>query len=281
MTEETTTTVEAPQTESPQTGTPEKNKISATSMFDNSNSMSRGDKTGQVLEIPTDSPQAESEDTGEWWLNEDTKGTGPRPDWVDKKYGYNVMNQAMANNPAQKYIGELKNKLGTFADWKSPENYDFSEISDKNFRLDVNDTNYNNFIDMLRSHNVPQDFADKIVGFYKEEVTKNLVDVEKEMELLGSNPREQLDSLEKWAKSNFAPRASEWIFGNVKTAEDVSILKEIRASMIQTSIPTGVDTKIPIGTKETLQRDYMQNLEAIKQSPDLQIEWINKFKEFV
>lgn len=275
MTETTTTAVEAPQT-----GTPEANQISSTSMTSTEGLLGVGNDQGKVISVPEDSVQANSGIGEDWYWKEGLKGEGPRPDGLDKKYKTGEA-AIKANSEAQKYIGELKNKLGAFADWKAPENYDFAQFIDNDFNLDTNHANYNSFLSEMRISNVPQSFADKMMGFFKAEMTKNKIDPAKELENLGLNGAEQVKSLERWAETSFSEGTARFIFKNFRTAEAIGYLKEIKAATMQSAVPTGANTAPVLGTRATMMEEYRLALPEIKKNPDLQVAWMKKFQDVV
>ncbi len=236
-------------------------------------------ETGIITNVPK--IEVKSEDPNVWKWNESMTGQGERPTWLDTKYK-NVEEQAKANVESQRYIGHLKQQLGAFSEG-IPENYDFSAVQDDKFKFDTSTNEYSKFVTYLRENKIPQSIASKMVEFHKEIVSKNHVDVNEEIKKLGADGTDQLKSLKGWVESNFSKPVQEWLKTNTKTASDISALKEFRASMVQSPIPTTMSTMAVQQTKESLLKEYAENLykgKKIADNYELQQEYIKRLKEF-
>lgn len=230
-------------------------------------------ETGTVSNVPTDHV---------WQWREGIMGEGEKPEWFDSKKYKTIEEQAKGYSEAQKAIGQLKQKLGTFSSG-APENYDFSKVIE-GVNVDTNSQSFQQFTQFLKENNVPQNFAEKIVGFYKDEISKNKIDKDAELKKIGVDANEQLQRLSSWVQSNFDPSVASWITKNTQTAEDVTALKALRNSMIQASVPVQGVTPTSMNTKESLIKYMQENMykgENLSNNPAKQAEFLKRISECV
>jgi hypothetical protein len=271
MTEEIGTTTVA---SAPQEGSPEASQIHSSTMQNTEGTMAIEGETGKVTGVP--------EEEFKWSWQEGLPGEGKRPDWISEKYD-SVEAQARANNDAQELIGKLKNQLGKYADWHAPEAYDFSEITGDDFAFNKDSAEFKGFTDLMHVNNIPNELANQLAQLYKADQMSNRIDPAEEIKAIGPDAQQQFDALNKWRES-YSDETSEFLRKTATTAEAIRAYKEIRATNIQTSVPTGIGTAPTTVTKEMLLKQYGENLykgDKIADDPDKQREWVKKIKEFV
>lgn len=200
--------------------------------------------------IPDATGQSAGETAAEppkWWLDDDTPGSGDRPVWLPEKY-------KSASDVAKAYK-ELEKKFGT-----APEKYDWSKGAG------WAEPEYEHFQELesyAKSKHVPQDVFDKMlesVGTYLNEFK---VDYTEEKAKLGDNVAERLNVLNNWAKSNFSEDTYHALTANMKTADAVKAIEEMRTKMIEnnTTIPTGNEATAHSGaTLESVQQELTDNI---------------------
>lgn len=204
---------------------------------------------------PNTSNGAESPTANEptWWWDKATPGQGERPDWLPEKY-------KSAEDTARAFK-ELEKRLGG-----APEQYDWSKGSG------WVDPDYQPFHDMAafaKSKHVPQEVMDNMldtVGKYLDEFNINY---DEEKAALGENAEERLRVLNNWAKSNFSEDTYRSLTSNLRTADAVKAIEEMRTKMIEsnTTIPTGNEVSQPTYTMEEIQKEMTDNIETYKKDP--------------
>lgn len=189
-----------------------------------------------------------------WWIDSSTPGNGDRPEWLPEKY-------KSAEDVAKAYR-ELQSKLGT-----APEEYDWSKGDGW---IDLEYEPFQKMAEVAKSKRVPQEVMDTMlesVGKYLDEFK---VDYNEEKAKLGDNAEERLRLLSNWAKSNFSEKAFSALTENMKTAEAVMAIEEIRQKMMdnRTTIPTGNEV---MGegqlTMEEVQQELTDNWKKYKEDP--------------
>ena len=224
---------------------------------------------------------AQAVDASDWFWTESQKGEGPVPDWVDKKYK-SVSEQAKANREAQKYIGELKQRLGTFSEGPPPE-YDFSSVETEDYKVNKQDPLISQFTAWARDAKLPQSVVSKMLEFDKQRSESKKIDYEQEFQKLGPNYNEQLTTFRQWMVNNLPIETQEFLKGKVQTAQDFKAVKMLK-DMTQSYIPTHMATQNKRQTLEELKKEYADNLyqgKKISQNSDLQVEYMKKFKELM
>lgn len=200
-------------------------------------------------------PEQESgADAPKWWLDENTPGSGDRPDWLPEKY-------KSASDVAKAYK-ELEKKFGT-----APEKYDWSKGEG------WVDEDYQPFHDLeafAKSKHVPQDVFDKVLDTVGKYLDEFKVDYTEEKAKLGENAGERLQVLNNWAKANFSEDTYHALTGNMRTADAVKAIEEMRNKMIEnsTTIPTGNEDATTGGLSlEEVQQELNSNFEKYKTDP--------------
>ena len=188
-----------------------------------------------------------------WWVDEGMPGQGDRPGWLPDKF------KTVAD--LGKSYKELESKVGT-----APEDYDLSKAT----WLDPDYTPFQEMKDLAKSKRVPAEVMDKMldsVGKYLNEFTP---DYEAEAAKLGDNAKERLTVLNNWAKSNLSQDSFEALTGNLKTADSIKALEEIRTKMMEgtTVVPNGnTPPDVAPTSVAEIQAEMQANLEKYKTDP--------------
>lgn len=189
-----------------------------------------------------------------WWWDANTPGSGERPDWLPEKY-------KSAEDTARAFK-ELEKRLGA-----APEEYDWAKGDGW---IDMDYQPFHDMAAFAKSKHVPQEVMDKMletVGMFMDEFK---VDYAEEKMALGENAEERLRVLNNWAKSNFSEETYKALTGNLRTADAVKAIEEMREKMINnnTTIPTGNEVAQNSPSLSDVQLELNQNLEKYKSDPN-------------
>ncbi len=214
--------------------------------------MSEGDNNASDGQSTEANGEAGNNGTNEptWWYDKATPGTGERPDWLPAQF-------KSAEDAARSY-SELAKKLGT-----APDKYDFTKGESW---IDPEYEPFQELAELAKSKHVSQDVMDKMfesVGKYLDEFNINY---EEERAALGENAMDRLKLLNNWAKSNFSDDAYKALTSNLKTADSVKALEEVRNKMIEsnTVIPTGNEVAAGAPTLKDVQQEMRENFAKYK-----------------
>lgn len=156
----------------------------------------------------------------EWYWDEGVPGSGERPSFLPSKFKTVV--------EAAKSFVELEKRIGT-----APDQYDLSKAESW---IDPDYEPFEEMAQYLKSRHVPQDAVDKVlesVGLYLDEFK---TDIKAEREKLGENASERLRVLNNWAKSNLSESAYHALTSNLRTADAVLALEELRSKSLGNSV---------------------------------------------
>src|SRR6202453_4584922 len=106
----------------------------------------------------------------------------------------------------------------------TPEEYDLS----KSRYLDKDYTPIQEFLALAKDKRVPKDVVDKMVESIDKYMDEFAVDYEQEAKNLGENAKERLNVLDNWAKANLSKDSYEALTKNLKTANSIKALEELR-----------------------------------------------------
>jgi hypothetical protein len=217
-----------------------------------------------VVDAPTESTTPETVEA-KWWLDANTPGNGDRPAWLPEKY-------KSAEEVAKAYK-ELESRLG-----RAPAEYDFSKGESW---MEFDYEPFKEMADYAKSKHVPQDVMDKMletVGMYLDEFKQ---DYAEEKARLGENADERLRVLNNWASTNLSEKAYKSLTANMRTAEAIEALEEIRIKMLENTVrvPTGNEdlNTSPI-TLASVQQELHENFEKYKSDPLYREQLSKKFE---
>ncbi len=203
-------------------------------------------------EVTTPAPE-QAETPPSWFLDEGRPGMGERPDWLDSKF-------KTAADLAKSYR-ELEKKVGT-----PPDEYDLS----KSKFLDGDYEPIQDFLKLAKDKRVPKDVVDKMVESIDKYMDEFSIDYVEETKKLGDNASERLTVLDNWAQANLSKESYEALTNNLKTANAIKALEELRSKMMSntTLVPNGNDASANnVATLDELRAELSNNLSKYKTDP--------------
>lgn len=189
-----------------------------------------------------------------WWWDEGIPGTGEKPEWYSDKYK-SVAEKARAHSELEKRLGSAPNEydLSKGEKWIEPDYVPFQEM-----------------LDLAKSKHVSQEVMDKMldsVGRYLDEFSPNYAE---EKTKLGEKAEERLQTIDNWAKANFSKETYEALTDNLRTADAVKAIEEVRNKMNSsaTTIPNAnSDSNTTAPTMQEIQSEMNNNLAKYKTDP--------------
>lgn len=186
-----------------------------------------------------------------WWLDDKTPGVGERPDWLPNQFK-KASDVAKSYQELQKRFGEAPNEYSWDAGkgWIEPDYEPFQELAQ-----------------FAKSKRVPQDVMDKMLSTVGKYLDEFGIDYEAEKATLGEKADERLEVLNNWARSNLSENAFHALTSNLRTADAVIALEELRTKMLgqNTIIPGNQSTQSESSySLEDLQHELNQNIDKYK-----------------
>jgi hypothetical protein len=188
-----------------------------------------------------------------WFIDDGIPGAGQRPSWMPEKFK-TVADLAKSNL-------ELEKRLGT-----APDEYDFS----KSRYLDPDYVPFDELKQLAKEKRVPQEVMDKMLESVDKYMDEFKIDDNEEINKLGANAHERLETLNNWAKANLSNESYEALTSNLRTAESVRAIEEIRNKMMSASpqIPSGNTGAITNNVSlDDLKLELTNNLDKYKTDP--------------
>ena len=189
-----------------------------------------------------------------WFIDEGIPGVGERPSWLNEKF-------KSAADLARSY-SELEKRVGTV-----PDEYDISGSK-------YLDDSYGPFQDMLqlaKDKRVPKEVIDAMIGSVDKYFDEFKIDYAEEAKKLGPNAKERLTVLDNWARANLSEAASEALMNNLKNADSIKALEELRGKMMSNTpiVPNGNDgSSSNVATIADLTAELSDNLAKYKNDPN-------------
>jgi hypothetical protein len=176
---------------------------------------------------PTQKSQPEPlTDVPAWNIMEGLPGSGPRPDWLLPKYA-TPFDQAKA-------YPELEKKFGNRD--VAPEKYEFGETS-----IELEDPTIQEYIGWAKEKNLSQDVVGTTVEKFAKYLKSKQPDLDKEIEKLGPDANQKIETIRRWAENNFSENSLKVIGSISKSADAINFLDELRQYQYhnETQIPSG------------------------------------------
>ena len=189
-----------------------------------------------------------------WWIDEGNPGTGERPDWMPEKF-------KSAADIAKSYK-ELESRVGA-----APDKYDTSK-GDSWIEPDYEP--FQEMLSLAKAKHVPQEVMDKMLDSVGKYLDEFKVDPTEERAKLGDKAEERLQVLDNWAKSNFSAETYDALTNNLRTADAIKAIEEVRSKMNAniTTIPNNnQDMTASIPTLQEIQSEMNKNLAKYKTDP--------------
>ncbi len=195
-----------------------------------------------------------------WFIDEGVPGVGNRPDWLGDKFK-TVADMAKSYRELEKNLGQ------------APEKYDFS----KSKYLDPDYAPFQELQEFAKSKRVPQEVFDKMLESVDKYMGEFSIDETEELKSFGD--MDKLKTLKNWAHANLSKEAFDALNTNLKTADGLKALDEIRSKMMSnsTQIPNGNDSISNGSTMDEVQAELQNNLDKYKTDPKYQKEIQAKF----
>lgn len=209
-----------------------------------------------------------SDNNTSWFIDDDVPGVGDRPEWLPKKY-----NSAKALGKA---YSELEKRLGT-----APKEYDFSKGESW---IEPDYEPFSEMAEFAKQHHVPQAVMDKMletVGLYLDEFR---TDISEEKSKLGEDADSRLKVLNNWAKSNLSEQSFQALTSNMRTADSILALEEIRQKMIDGATMIPSEASSGQSSQESLQEyrsELQENYDKFKKDPAYRAKMQKKLESIV
>lgn len=174
--------------------------------------------------MPDERQENVSPESPTWFIDEGMPGNGPRPSWLHDKF------KTVAD--LGKSFTELEKKLGSV-----PDDYDFS----KSKYLDSDYVPFQELKQVAKEKRVPQEVFDKMLESVDKYMDEFSTDYKEEIKKLGDNAKDRLQTLDNWAKANLSKESYEALTSNLRSAESIKALEELRGRMMSTipQVPNG------------------------------------------
>jgi len=199
--------------------------------------------TEDVSEVPTEEKPC-------WYIDEGIPGVGSRPAWLPEKYK-TVADLAKSN-------AELEKKLGT-----APDDYDFT----KSRYLDPDYVPFQELKQIAKDKRVPQEVIDKMLESVDKYMDEFSINDEEEIQKLGENALDRLKTLDNWTKANLSKDSYEALTSNLRNAESIKALEELRGRVMSTTpqVPNGNDGAVHnAASLDDIKMELANNLEKYK-----------------
>jgi hypothetical protein len=172
----------------------------------------------------TITPEAKAADQAAWYYDDNTPGTGERPEWLQSKF------KSVAD--AAKSFNELEKKFGGFKG--APEAYDTSIPELPDFKFEEGDPMLAEFLDLAKKSNASQDFVTKALSHYVNAQNFYAPDPQAELEKIGLNARAEIAQLSEWAGQRLDKNEYEVFKSMVTTADSFKVLQKLRRASTST-----------------------------------------------
>lgn len=189
-------------------------------------------------------------DAGVWYIDEGIAGSGNRPEWLPTKF-------KSVSDMAKSYH-ELEKKFG-----QPPEDYDFS----KSRYLDQDYVPFVELKQLAKEKRVPKDVMDKFIDSVDRYMDEFKSDPEEEIKRLGNNANDRLNILNNWAKANLSESSYKALTKNIKNADAIVALEELRGKMMSNNahVPSGNENAASgAASLDEIKKELTDNLDKYK-----------------
>ena len=189
-------------------------------------------------------------ETPTWFIDEGVPGVGERPTWLADKF-------KTVGDLAKSYI-ELEKKVGT-----APEDYDMS----KSRYIDPDYVPFLELKQLAKDKRVPQEVMDKMLDSLDKYMDEFKTDDAEEIVKLGDNAQERLTTLDNWAKANLSRDSYEALTSNLRNAESIRALEELRGKFMSNTpqVPNGNEQATHnVASLENIKMELQNNLQKYK-----------------
>lgn len=161
-----------------------------------------------------------------WYIDEGIPGVGDRPTWLNEKF--------KTTADLAKSYSELEKKVSM-----PPEDYEFNRSK----HLDPDYVPFQELQQLAKERRVPKEVMDKMLDSIDSYMDEFSTDENEEIKKLGDNAQERLVTLDNWAKANMSKDSYLALKSNLRNAESIKALEELRGKMMSTTphVPNGND----------------------------------------
>ena len=199
-----------------------------------------------------------NQDAAAWFYDENTPGTGDRPEWLQPKF------KSVAE--AAKSFNELEKKFGKFKG--APESYDLTIEDMPDFKFEEGDPVLAEFLDMAKESNASQDFVSKALAHYVKAQNFYAPDPQEEIQKIGVNAKAEIAQLNEWASQRLDKNEYETFKGMVTTAEAFKVLQKLRRVATSTPEVAVTNGHSPNNSKGITERQLLDMIADPKYSSD-------------
>ena len=202
---------------------------------------------------PTNEPQ--------WYLDDNTPGTGLRPDWLPSKY-------KKVADVAKAYT-ELERRLGGFTG--APEAYDFSSLE-----LDENQLVVKELSRVGKELNMSQEGLQKVLGTIASAYeTESQMHLDEQVKKLGRDGERMLTEYKNWTKDYLALEEAERVHEWISSAEDLQTFTKLMAHTHMPNVPTthAMNMANNFETVSELRKEMAQNVSRFDSDPAYRADW--------
>lgn len=218
------------------------------------------EESGEVENTEQTGQGTEGDDPS-WWIDENTPGTGERPDWLGEKF-------KSAADLAKSYR-DLEKRVGM-----APESYDFS----KSQYLDPDYAPFQELQELAKQKRVPAEVMDKMLESVDKYFSEFTPDYTEEAKLLGEDAPARLKILDNWAKATLSEESVRELQSSLKTAGAIKALEELRAKTMSdaTKVPNGNESTENGTTLDDMRNELSNNLEKYKTDSKYRADYQNR-----
>ncbi len=240
--------------------------------MDDEISLLDGAATEGAVDASTDAPAT---DTPAWMLSDGVNGEGDRPEWFNDKYE-SVSEQAKGYN-------ELSKKFGGFTG--APESYQLNTPEEMGTKpdgtpwLDESDPSVSFIRELGKDYNMNQDMFDALTGGWLRHTSEGMQQSHAaEMELLGPQGQDKLNSLAAWGNTHLSADLQDDYRGLVTSAAGVKVMQAILAKTRNTALVDSSQAQVASGMTKDKLTEMMAD-ERYQTSASYRAEVENKFKK--
>ena len=244
---------------------------SAITVDKTNNTMSVGnEKTGIVSGIPMDTKKVEGE-------------AQAKPAWLLPKFE-STESQAKAYPEAEKYIGELKQRLGAFTG--APAEYDFSSIKEVEFNRE--DPLFKEVTTYFKTKNISQEIANDLMNLYAKELMGQQQQSAEDLKSLGPDLNEKVTQITQWANNVLTPETAQFVNNLMAnpTKESLKLFSELKLVPVGIIPPMQADMvkQMPKDRLDEALKYYTDNMyrgENFSANPSKAMEYEKKIAELI
>ena len=197
--------------------------------------------------------EVQAPETPNWFIDEGIPGVGNRPKWLNEKF-------KSAADLAKSYH-ELEKRVGV-----APDEYDLS----KSKFIDPDYVPFQELVQLAKEKRVSQDVMDKMLESVDKYMDEFTIDPREEAKKLGDNAKDRLNTLNNWAKANLSEDSYFALTSNLRNAESIKALEELRGKMMSNTptVPNGNDAaSTNVATLDDVRTELSANLSKYKSDP--------------